>query len=290
MRVLTVGIATIDIINLVESYPDEDTEVRASEQRIARGGNAGNTAVVLSQLGHESSWAGVVANQAESHYILDDLAHYGVDVGSAVNCVGGKSPTSYVTLSRNGGSRTIVHYRKLPEFGDQDFAAIDLDGFDWIHFEGRNIPELVKMVRRLAGRGIRFSIEIEKPREGIEQLFGTAGLLLFSGSYARHRGFDNGAEFLQQIRSEMESVAVMTCAWGDRGAWGMDVEGKVTYAPAFSPRLVVDTLGAGDVFNAAVIHAMLEERRLPELLKFACRLAGEKCGRLGLGGITAHGG
>lgn len=283
MRVLAVGIATIDIINLVDSYPEEDTEVRAREQRVSRGGNATNTLVVLSQLGHRCSWGGMIANERDSHTILDDLAHYGVDVRYAVSCAGGKSPTSYVTLSRMGGSRTIVHFRKLPEFSDQEFAAIDREGFDWLHFEGRNIAELEKMMGRLGEDADRSSLEIEKPREGIERLFPYPGLLMFSGSYARHRGFDNGADFLAAIRTELKNSAVMTCAWGDCGAWGMDQKGRITYAPAFSPREVVDTLGAGDAFNATVIHGVLEGKAMSELLGDACRLAGEKCGRIGFG-------
>ncbi|VAX01070.1 hypothetical protein MNBD_GAMMA19-1040, partial [hydrothermal vent metagenome] len=54
-RVLVVGIATLDIINTVDDYPEEDTEVRASTQVMRRGGNACNTAVVLQQLGHQCS-------------------------------------------------------------------------------------------------------------------------------------------------------------------------------------------------------------------------------------------
>ena len=37
-KILAVGIATLDIINLVDSYPSEDTEVRALSQRKLRGG------------------------------------------------------------------------------------------------------------------------------------------------------------------------------------------------------------------------------------------------------------
>ena len=58
-HVLAVGVATLDIINEVESYPPEDGEVRALAQAIRRGGNASNTLVVLSQLGHSCEWAGV---------------------------------------------------------------------------------------------------------------------------------------------------------------------------------------------------------------------------------------
>ncbi|MEA3643199.1 MAG: ketohexokinase, partial [Lamprobacter sp.] len=59
---LGVGIATLDIINQVERYPAEDAEVRASAQRLLRGGNCANTLAVLSELGHHCRWAGTLAD------------------------------------------------------------------------------------------------------------------------------------------------------------------------------------------------------------------------------------
>jgi ketohexokinase len=283
MRIVATGIATVDVINTLTAYPAEDQEVRALAQRICRGGNATNTLVVLSQLGHRCSWCGVIADDPDSRLILEDLACYDVSTRYTVEHAGGRTPVSYVSLSQERGSRTIVHYRRLPEYRDHDFAAVPRDRFDWFHFEGRNIPELEKMLRRC--RVDHCSLEVEKPREGIERLFPLARLLLFSGLYARYRGFPDGASFLSSMQEETASGALMTCAWGERGAWGRDVDGKIHYVSATRPRQVVDTLGAGDVFNAGVIHGLLQGRSMPEILAAASRLAGRKCGRSGLGGL-----
>jgi sugar/nucleoside kinase (ribokinase family) len=50
-KILCVGNQCIDIICVVNAYPSEDSQIKASEQFISRGGNGGNTTVVLSQLG-----------------------------------------------------------------------------------------------------------------------------------------------------------------------------------------------------------------------------------------------
>ena len=71
--VLAVGIATVDVINVVASYPVEDDEVRALSHSVRRGGNATNTLVVLSQLGHVCEWAGVWVDEPDAEIVRADL-------------------------------------------------------------------------------------------------------------------------------------------------------------------------------------------------------------------------
>ena len=82
--------------------------------------------------------------------------------------------------------------------------------------------------------------------------------------------------------------ASLVCAWGDSGAAAMDRDGSLWESPAFVPPQVVDTLGAGDVFNAGLIDGLLRRRALAQALDQACRLAGRKCGQLGMEGLTGQ--
>src|SRR5512143_319051 len=92
-RILAVGNATLDIINIVDGYPAEDMEVRATAQQIRRGGNAANTLVALSQLGHQCSWAGTLANEPDGSLILADLTRYRIDTCAVHTIAHGKVPT-----------------------------------------------------------------------------------------------------------------------------------------------------------------------------------------------------
>ena len=121
--VLGVGTATLDIVNEVATYPQEDAEVRALGQRQMRGGNVTNSLVVLSQLGHPCAWAGTLGDDPASALILTDLDRHGVDTRLVVRHPGRFTPTSYIALSRATGTRTIVHHRDLPELAPSDLAA-----------------------------------------------------------------------------------------------------------------------------------------------------------------------
>lgn len=286
-RILAVGIATLDIINLVEDYPPEDAEVRALEQEMRRGGNATNTLAVLSQFGHQCSWAGTLADEPDARLIRADLAKYAIDTSAVELLPRGKVPTSYITLSQRTGSRTIVHYRDLPEYSFEHFRAIDLARFDWIHFEGRNIEITQRMLERVKKLhpDIPCSLEIEKPRPGIEQLLPYPDLLLFSRVYARTNGFQRAEGLFERI-GKQAPAAQLVCAWGEGGAYARDRDGRGYHTPAFPPPRLVDTLAAGDVFNAGIIHGLVRKRSLELTLIEAARLAGRKCGQQGIEGLA----
>jgi len=276
-RILCVGGATLDIINRVETYPAENSEVRAAAQSQRMGGNAANTACVLAQLGVQAFWVG---NLAQHSPIIDDsFSHHGVDAALAVRIPGAVMPTSYILLSEANGSRSIVHYRDLPEYHAEEFLKLDLRAYDWVHFEGRAIDQLKPMLKHARGMyGLPVSLEVEKPRAGVEELCGQADLLLFSRDYALKQGFSN-AEAL--LRSLPEGV-LSTCTWGEQGAWAIGHDGSLLHQEAPQPPSIVDTIGAGDVFNAAMIHARSSGHTMAQALQSAVALASTQCAVEGL--------
>ncbi|MDD3517215.1 MAG: PfkB family carbohydrate kinase [Chromatiales bacterium] len=285
-HILGIGIATLDRVFVVERFPTEDAEMRALDHRARPGGNAANSLGVLAQLGHRCDLLAVLAAGADGARIGEALAARGID-SSACPRRPGAAPTSCVLLAQDTGSRTIVHHRDLPELDFEDFARLPIERYDWLHFEGRNVAVTRRMLqqarRRLTDQPL--SLEVEKEREDIDTLLPLADVLMFSAAFARGRGFDDPATFLPAMRRRAPR-AILTCTWGEAGAWALSADDRSLHAPAFAPPAVVDTLGAGDCFNAGLIDALISGRTLDEALDRACRLAGRKVGQMGLDGLT----
>jgi ketohexokinase len=106
---------------------------------------------------------------------------------------------------------------------------------------------------------------------------------MFSQHYAEAKGYSSASQFLQSLPSHLSA----TCTWGEQGAWAKQND-HLFHCPAFKPQTVVDTLGAGDTFNAGLISAFVNKHPLKTALHQASQLAGKKCGQLGFKNLTSH--
>ncbi|KAK2842965.1 hypothetical protein Q7C36_011180 [Tachysurus vachellii] len=294
-RILCVGLVCLDIINVVDSFPEEDTDTRCVSQRWQRGGNASNSCTVLSLLGAPCAFMGSLAAGPIADFIVGDFSRRGVDISAVAWQQCGETPCACCIVCQKSGSRTVVLYdTNLPDVHSDDFSKLDLSQFQWIHFEGRNADEQVKMIQQVKSYNatqevknrITVSVEIEKTRQSLYQLFSHGDVVFVSKDVAMYFGFQSASSALKGFYSRVKDGAVLICAWAEKGADAMGPDGTVLHSDAFPPENLVDTLGAGDTFNAAVIHSLANGGSLQEALTFGCQIAGKKCGVHGYDGIV----
>ncbi|XP_076155965.1 ketohexokinase [Alosa pseudoharengus] len=294
-KILCIGLVCLDIINVVDKYPEEDTDSRCLSQRWQRGGNASNSCTVLSLLGAPCAFMGSLAPGPVADFVLNDFHLYQIDISLLLECPGSSFPASMVISNVTTGSRTILHMnRNLPDVTAEDFSQVDLSQYRWIHWEGRNAEEQVKMIKRVEEfnrsatekERVTISVEIEKTREPLYQLFQCGDVVFVSKDVAKHFGFDSAPSALKGLYSRVRKGAVLICAWAEKGADAMGPDGVVVHSDAFPPEALVDTLGAGDTFNASVIYTLSRGGSLQKALSFGCQVAGRKCGVHGYDGIV----
>ncbi|XP_052082208.1 ketohexokinase-like [Mytilus californianus] len=295
---LVVGLACVDTVTVVSTYPEEDILTRAQEFYRQRGGNAAYTSCILSLLGAKAEFLGTLGTDQEAGFLKEIFHSYNVDI---VNCPKPldeiATPRSIVINNRENGTRTILHYdRNFKELTFEDFRCIQLSKYNWIHLEGRsNYKELQLMMEWIdnynntveADKRIPVSLEIELPDcTGLDSLLNKVDTVFVSKEYAIDRGCSNKEEAVQKIVSKCREGANMVCAWGEDGAAAVSPDRKLISVPCFPPTEVVDTLGAGDTFNAAVIWYLSRGKTLEEAVTYGCKVAGAKCGMQGVDGLT----
>jgi len=273
--ILLTGISTLDIINTVDGYPAEDSEVRACEQAIRTGGNACNSAKVLQQLGLSTYLLANTADDLSANFILGELKQQKINTSLCPIENNSSTPTSYITLNTHNGSRTIVHHRQLNELSANYFNKLILDDFDWLHFEARDCEKLKLMLQHAVQFKKTISIEVEKPREHLDDILIFADVLLLSKPYAVSQGFKSAIDCLKHF-SKKYPHTIITCTWGEHGAWAYDTN-NIIHQPAYKINKVTETLGAGDTFNAGFIASQINRRSVNNSLSFACQLAANKC-------------
>lgn len=181
----------------------------------------------------------------------------------------------------------------MPDVSVEDFSKVDLSHYKWIHWEGRNADEQVKMIERVREHNskqqeknrITISVEIEKTREPLYQLFPLGDLVFVSKDVAQQFGFTSAAAALKGFCGRLRKGATLICAWAEKGADAMGPDGVIIHSDAFPPEKLLDTLGAGDTFIASVIYTLSNGGSLQDALTFGCQIAGKKCGVHGYDGI-----
>lgn len=80
--------------------------------------------------------------------------------------------------------------------------------------------------------------------------------------------------------------STVICAWGKEGAAAYStLDSKLSKSKSFPPLAVIDTLGAGDTFNAATILSLTQKFDIDEAITFGCKVAGAKVGMDGFKGL-----
>lgn len=272
--VLVVGNCIIDQVMHLQSYPQQDEETRAIAKTQQMGGNACNSAQVLVEQGYKVHLMGSFAHDDESDWLKKQLSEVGISTELCKRYPEYSTPTSSVWLNRQSGTRTIVHYRDLPELTLSDLKDITLDNYRWIHFEGRNIDVLKSFLLGLSDNTVPVSLEIEKPRDGIEQLLPLADTVIVSSHYLREKEL-SAIECLHQFKQHNAKLKIV-CTLGAEGLMAMDQHGTVIEMAAIPVERVLNSNGAGDCFIAGLISEQLRQDDFRAALAFANRLAAEK--------------
>ncbi|MFJ7343335.1 carbohydrate kinase [Streptomyces sp. NPDC101110] len=274
--------------------------------RPALGGGPYNTAVALGRLGSPTAFCSRVSSDAFGQALLDGLSETGVDVSSvqrgtepttlAVATVGADGSAAYSFYVDGTADRLFQAPSALPS----GTRAVSFGTCSLVLEPGASAYE--EMMRRAAAEGVFTALDpnirpglipdADAYRARFKSWLPSVSLLKLSAEDAEWLGGTPG----EWLAAGPDAVVITR---GGDGLTAFTADGE--YAVPGERVEVVDTIGAGDTVNAALLHGLavrgaLSTRGLAglgrggwtELLTFAARAAAITCSRAGAEPPYAH--
>ncbi|MCA1990069.1 MAG: PfkB family carbohydrate kinase, partial [Desulfarculus sp.] len=162
---------------------------------------------------------------------------------------------AFIMVEERSGERTIIWTRDEAcrlEPGDLDEKLIA--GARVLHLDGHFWQASIAAARMAKAHGLLVSLDGERIFAGTEELVSLCDVVVGCEDFAQRLfGLDSPERALARL-------AELGPAWVGRtmGRGGAEllVDGRRYYAPGFMVD-TVDTTGAGDVFHAGLVHALL---------------------------------
>ncbi|MGQ3212021.1 MAG: PfkB family carbohydrate kinase [Shinella sp.] len=281
-----IGNVNIDLImGPAAPWPQPGTEIIVDHDELRVGGSAGNAALAWLALGTPFEIAASIGSDRFGTWLAESFGTHAENWP-----VHGESTTLSVGITHPDGERTFFTTRgHLPLFSLEDvFAVLDgprLAGGIALLCGSFLTDKLVEDYDRFFDWADRHDIAValdtgwplagwtEQNKAAARRWLSRCRIALLNEVETTNlAGVSDPTEAASILRRGMPTDAIVVVKSGPNGAIALDADGKVFRAEA--PRVtVIDTIGAGDVFNAAFLAAFAAGNGLEESLAAGTRVA-----------------
>jgi len=276
---LGVGVACLDLVWQVGTYPAEDTKTQALGMLTQGGGPVGTALVAAARLGLRVSYFGTLGDDMAGQAIAAGLVSDGVDIAHLRLIPGASSHTAVVLVSGDYGRRTVVwHPGNVPPPDPQALPDEELRWSAFLHLDGHHPEAALPLARRARSLGVRVSLDAGSNYPWLADLVPLADVVIGSERFARD--FTGEVEPNAMVdRLARYGPAIVGVTMG--GAGGVIEAAGVRFVYPALPVVPVDTNGAGDVFHGAFLAALVLGLGPRDAAVFASATAAIKCTALG---------
>ncbi len=279
IEVAGLGACVYDTLIKCDKYPIEDKKMKAEGVFASGGGPVGNALIVMSKLGVKTKVLGLFADDGAGKYLISDFDKYDVNTDDVIVMEGKNSFVSYIVLSNDKKSRTIVFDRGTVPDDDNLIDTDKLDGIKILHLDGNYLNCAIKCARYCRQHGILVSLDAGGLYKDIDKLLPYVDILIPSSEFAL--GLTGEEDIISAMKKlkEKYSPKVLVVTDGVNGGYYLDGD-KFSHYDSYLVE-AVDTNGCGDTFHGAFISAYLEGKSVKDCAIFASGVSAYKCTNYG---------
>jgi ribokinase len=272
-KILVVGSSNTDMILNVPRIPRPGETILGGAFLVASGGKGANQAVAAARAGGEVNFITCVGDDLFGQRALDAFAQDGIQTGHIARAQG-PSGVALILVSASGENSIAVAPGANAALSPDDIrlsgAAFDGSAVAVVQLE-ISLPAILETARMAAKRDIPLILNPAPAQALPDELLAATAILTPNETEASALvGFsvqdeESAAKAAAILKKKGVGTVIITL--GAQGAFvsSKDVNRRV---PGFAAD-VVDTTGAGDVFNGALAVALGEGRPLLDSVQFA---------------------
>ena len=278
--VVGIGLNAVDYLCCVPRFPVPGEKLRMTAFSRQGGGQAATALVALSRWGLKTMYVGNVGGDEHGRLSLSLLREEGVDISRTRVVPGATSQFAIILVQEGSGERTILwdrdpRIRILP----RDIPREEIRRSRAVLVDGHDVPASAESARSAREAGVTVVLDAEKVQEGTEELLGLCDHIVAASSFVAQLlpGAKPGEAVREIHRRFRPRTAAVTL--GPDGALGYDGREEVRVRGIAVP--AVDTTGAGDIFHAGFLFALLAGKQFPGMLAFGNAAAALSCRTMG---------
>jgi sugar/nucleoside kinase (ribokinase family) len=276
--VVGIGENSVDYVYRVPGAAVPNAKLPVSAYRISCGGQVATTLAACAAFGLRTAYIGTFGHDDNGNRMRETLARCQVDTSLSV-VRDAPNRHAVILVDERNGDRTVVWHRdpRLALTAEQiPHAAIGSARL--VHVDDLDEQASIAAARLAVAAGVTVTSDIDRVTERTPELVALSTMPIFSAYVpSTLTGEQDPERALRKLRALHTGWLCVTL--GTDGAMLLE-DDRLHHMPAFAVD-AADTTGAGDVFRAAFIYALLQSQSPAEILRFATAAAAVSCTREG---------
>ncbi|MDP2322125.1 MAG: PfkB family carbohydrate kinase [Acidobacteriota bacterium] len=276
-----VGANSVDHVYRLPAAPRADSataKLRITSHSVSCGGQMATALAACAALGLRPAYVGAVGSDDHGGLVRRELAGRGIDLTHLVTREAANQ-FAVITVDERTGERIVLWDRddrlmlQAVELPEALIASARL-----VHVDDVDEESAIRAATLARAAGVPATSDLDRVTNRTAELVAAVSIPIFAEHVVP--AITGEAEYERGLRKLRQTHAGMLClTLGPRGSM-MLVDDRLYVEPGFAVQ-AVDTTGAGDVFRAGFIHALLSGAEPSAILRFANAAAAVSCTRVG---------
>jgi len=278
-----VGLNATDTVIPLSTYPARGSKVEYSTSTVLPGGQVATTVVACQNWGLRTRYVGKLGDDLAATLHREAFSHAGVET-RIITVPGGASAQSLILVDAQGERTVLIRRDERLALHPADLDRENIVNARALHVDGYDTDAAICAAAWAREAGVPVIADLDELYPNVESLIANVDYLIVSRDFPSRLTSEPDLELALRKMQRRYSCRLAAATLGQDDVLAFDGS-QLLHTPAYCVP-VVDTTGAGDIFHAGFIYALLADWPLDRQLDFACAAAALNCTAVGArGGI-----